>query len=72
MSDHETSTALPGLGLRKVVENSEDMAAIGKLLKAMEGMQEQVMTLTEFVIDHAVRIEQLEKKNKPKLISVRS
>ena len=58
-------------GLRKVAENSEEMAAVGNLLKAMEGMQEQIAPLTDLVIAQDARIDELEKKSKPKLISVR-
>lgn len=75
-------TRLPGLGgdapapavlgLRKVAENSEEMAAVGNLLKAMEGMQEQLSALTDLVIAQDARIEKLEKAKAPKLISVRS
>lgn len=63
---------LPGLGLRKVAENSEDMAAIGNLLKAMEGMQEQIAALTDLVVAMDHRIDKLEQKGKPKLISSRN
>ncbi len=74
MSEH-----LPGLGgvppmssLRKVADNSDDMVAITNMLKAMEGMQEQLAALTDLVVAQDARIEALEKKAKPKLISVRS
>lgn len=60
------------IGLRKVVENSDDMAAIGNILKAMEGMQEQLAALTDIVISLDERVSKLEKSGKPKLISVRS
>ena len=72
--------ALPGLGapapavlgLRKVAENSDEMAAIGNLLKAMEGMQDQIAALTDLVVALDHRIDKLEAKGKPKLISTRN
>jgi hypothetical protein len=62
----------PVLGLRKVAENSEEIAAIGNLLAALEGMQTQLGSLTDLVIDLSERVDALEKKGKPKLISVRN
>ena len=59
-------------GLHIVAENSEDMVAIANILKALEGMQENLSALSDLVIDLAGRVESLEKKSKPKLILVRS
>ena len=61
----------PGLGLRKVAENSDEMAAIGNLLKALEGMQEQLAALTDLVLAMDHRLDKLESKGKPKLITSR-
>ncbi len=60
------------LGLRKVAENSEAMVAITNLLKAMEGMQEQLAALTDLIVAMDHRIDKLEAKGKPKLISTRN
>lgn len=46
-------------GLRKIVDNSDEMAAIGNLLKAMEGMQEQIAALTDLVVSQDQRIDVL-------------
>lgn len=62
----------PVLGLRKVAENSEDMIAIANLLKALEGMQEQVAALTDLVVAIDHRLDKLEAKGKPKLITSRN
>jgi hypothetical protein len=62
----------PVLGLRKVAENSDEMAAIGNILKALEGMQEQLMELTDLVVAMDHRIDKLEAKGKPKLITSRN
>lgn len=48
------------------------MAAIGNILKAMEGMQDQIAALTDLIVQQDARIDALEKKGKPKLISVRN
>ncbi len=62
----------PVLGLRKVAENSDDMVAITNMLKAMEGMQDQIAALTDLVVAMDHRIDKLEAKGKPKLISTRN
>lgn len=59
-------------GLRTIVENSENMAAIGNLLRVIEGMQEQVSALTDLVISLDHRVTKLENAKAPKLISVRN
>lgn len=46
-------------GLRVVAENSEEMAAIGNILKAMEGMQEQIGALTDIVVAQDKHIDEL-------------
>jgi hypothetical protein len=61
-----------GNGLMVIAENSEDVAAIGNILKAMEGMQDQIAALTDLIVQQDARIDALEKKGKPKLISVRN
>lgn len=59
-------------GLRTVAENSDEMAAIGNILKAMEGMQEQIAAMTDLILAMDARIDKMEAKSKPKLISVRN
>ena len=49
-------------GLRQVVENSEAMAAIGNILSALEGMQEQIAALTDLVVSQDKRIKVMVKR----------
>lgn len=49
-------------GLRQVVANSEEMAAIGNILSALEGMQEQIAALTDLVVSQDKRIKVLVKR----------
>lgn len=49
-------------GLRAIVENSEDMAAIGNILAALEGMQEQMAAATDLIISQDKRIKLLTKR----------
>ena len=49
-------------GLTVVAESSEATAAVGKILSALEGMQEQMMSLTDLVVQQDKRIILLQKR----------
>jgi len=69
----ETIVPFRDLAAKKAAEpEAGSTEAIEQILKAMEGMQEQIASLTDLVVAMDHRLDKLEGKGKSKLIQVRN